>query len=150
MFPHRTDPSHPPGRPHPVRPKPTAALLGLPSGCSPPPDHKPCPPCRRRSPGVAETDPDRPRPTPTDARLTAALRMLGAAPDETGRWRAPPDRVVSVRDRALRREVADQPVTRTAMIAALVRAGYTYSYADGRAINTHPLIHRVAPPTAID
>ena len=32
-----------------------------------------------------------------------------------------------------------------AMITALVRAGYTYSYADGRAINTHPLIQRVAP-----
>ncbi len=31
------------------------------------------------------------------------------------------------------------------MIAALVQAGYTHSYADGRAINTHPLIQRVAP-----
>jgi len=94
---------------------------------------------------IARSRRDRPRPTPTDAGLTAALRTLGAAPDETGLWRAPPDRVVSVRDRALRREVADRTVTRTAMIAALVRAGYTYSYADGRAINTHPLIHRVAP-----
>lgn len=94
---------------------------------------------------IARSRRDRPRPTPTDASLTAALRMLGAALDETGYWRAPAGRAVAVRDQALRREVIDRTITRTAMISALVRAGYTYSYADGRAINTHPLIHRVAP-----
>ena len=52
---------------------------------------------------------------------------------------------MTVRDRALRREVAGRTLTRTGMIAVLVRAGYTYSYADGRAIDTHPLIQRVAP-----
>lgn len=94
---------------------------------------------------IARSRRDRPRSTPTDASLAAALRMLGAVPDEAGRWRAPPDRVVSVRDQLLRREVTGRTLTRTAMISALVRAGYTYSYADGRAINTHPLIQRVAP-----
>lgn len=94
---------------------------------------------------IARSCRDRPRPAPTDANLTAALRALGAVPDETGRWRPPAGRAVADRDRALRREVAGHTVTRTGMIAALVRAGYTYSYADGRAINTHPLIQRVAP-----
>jgi hypothetical protein len=87
----------------------------------------------------------RDRPAPTDADLAAALRTLGAAPDETGRWRPPPGRVVSVRDQTLCHQVAGRTLTRSAMIAALVQAGYTYSYADGRAINTHPLIRRVAP-----
>ena len=85
------------------------------------------------------------RSAPTDADLAAALRTLGAAPDETGRWRPPPGRVVSVRDQTLCHQVAGRTLTRSAMIAALVQAGYTYSYADGRAINTHPLIRRVAP-----
>ncbi len=94
---------------------------------------------------IARSRRDRPRPNPADAGLTVALRTLGAVPDDTGRWRAPPDRAVSVRDQALRREVAGRTLTRTEMITALVGAGYTYSYADGRAINTHPLIQRVAP-----
>ena len=94
---------------------------------------------------IARSRRDRPRPNPADTSLTAALRTLGAVPDATGRWRAPPGRAASVRDQSLRREVAGRTLTRTAMITALVRAGYTYSYADGRAINTHPLIQRVAP-----
>lgn len=77
--------------------------------------------------------------------LAAALHALGAATDDHERWHPPPDLPVPVQYRALLAAVDERTLTRNAMKAALVAAGYTTTYAEQRAIDTHPLIRRVGP-----
>ena len=84
--------------------------------------------------------------TPTDPQLAAGLLALGAVPDERGRWHAPSHQWTPMQYQSLMMAAAgDRTLTRNTMIAALVKAGYTLTYAEQRAIDRHPLIRRVGP-----
>jgi hypothetical protein len=87
----------------------------------------------------------RPRSRTTTPLLAAALHALGATTDDHERWHPPPDLPVPVQYRALVDAVDQRTLTRNPMKAALVAAGYRTTYAERRAIDTHPLIRRVGP-----
>lgn len=84
---------------------------------------------------------------PTEVQLAAALLALGATVDEQDRWHPPSDQWTPAQYRRLMAAADGRTLTRSAMVAKLVEAGYSLTYAEQRAIDTHPLIRRIGPNT---